>query len=150
MTPDIVIYILIMIILCLGMVILHLWKTYQNRITYLNESVENLQIEHAKLPTLDLATRMKLTTDMFALIDMLIEYEILNHQKYDIFVKSDPVIDFDVFVKDISETVFKSLNPNIFYDKNQIVNEKCIMIYITRRTIHLGMDYVRGKVEGEQ
>ena len=150
MMLDIVLYTLIIIILCLGMIIIHLWKTYRDRIAFLNEAVENLQIEHAKLPTLDLATRMKLTTDMFALIDMLIEYEILNHQKYDIFVKSDPVIDFDVFVEDISKTVFKSLNPNIFYDKNQIVNEKCIMIYITRRTIHLGMDYVRGKVEGEQ
>ena len=150
MTTDVVIYILIMIILCLGMVILHLWRTYQNRIAYLNESVENLRVEYGKLPTLDLATRMKLTTDLFALIDMLIEYEILNHQKYDVFVKSDPVIDFDVFVEDISKTVFKSLNPNIFYDKNQIVDEKCIMLYITRRTIHLGMDYVRSKVEGEQ
>ncbi len=102
-------------------------------------------------PTLNIHDRITASQDLFTLIDVLIEYEIISDREYEILLqKKSRKIDIEDSVKRISTAVFAKIKPSVFTDVNNVVTEQCLMSYIQKRTFLEYFNYIRKNNEGEE
>ena len=95
-------------------------------------------------PTLNIKERVSATKELFSLIDVLIEYEILNNRRFEIFLeKKNKNLDFENVLKDVGKTVFQSISPDVYTDKNNLVTKTCIMQYIQKRVFVEYFSYLK-------
>ena len=114
-------------------------RKWNNIIELLNERV-NL------IPTLSIKDRVDAMTQLFEVIDILIEYELINNRRYEIFLeKQEKNLDFDNVLEEISKNVFNGIKRDVFTDKNNLVTEQCLMSYIQKRTFIEYFNYLKNK-----
>ena len=114
-------------------------RKWNNIIELLNERV-NL------IPTLSIKDRVDAMTQLFEVIDILIEYELINNRRYEIFLeKQEKNLDFDNILEEISKNVFNGIKRDVFTDKNNLVTEQCLMSYIQKRTFIEYFNYLKNK-----
>lgn len=119
-------------------------RTWKHVINQYNEALSNK-------PTINIAERVQATQDLFALIDTLIDYEIISDREYEILLnKKSSKIELEDSVSRIATNVFNNINPNTFMDINNVVTDKCLMSYIQKRTFVEYFSYIQQNNEGSQ
>lgn len=94
-------------------------------------------------PTLEIDQRIKCTRELLTLIDDTVSLELINNKRYEIFLNSNVNNrDIDKDIEDIARSVFDSLRPEIFSDKNLVMTEEYLMKYIQKRTFVAVFTYV--------
>lgn len=94
-------------------------------------------------PTLEIDQRIKCTRELLTLIDDTVSLELINNKRYEIFLNSNiNNRDIDKDIEDISRSVFESLRPEVFSDKNLVMTEEYLMKYIQKRTFVAVFTYV--------
>lgn len=141
-------FIAIMEAIAMVLIILFLRIKYSRLAKELTDEAERLIELKRTTPTMDIGSRIAATTELMHMIDLLIDYEIITQQQYDLFVKTkNPIGDFDKLVEKISTNVFNSINKNLFDDRNNVMTDNAIMQYITRRTVIMTLKYIQTKTE---
>lgn len=114
-------------------------KLWNDRLVQLNTIVSNI-------PNLSIKDRIEATTNLFSIIDLLVDYELINYRKYDIFIEGNPKrIDIDETLEKVSKLVFESFTMDIYIDKNNIVSKECIMRYIKNKVFVELLAYLNNK-----
>lgn len=132
-----IIWIAIISVLIISSVLFHIikirqWNNKENDYITLIETQQTLLDNK---PTLDIKDRVSATKELFSLIDVLIEYEIINNRRFEIFLeKKNKNLDFNNVLEEVGTTVFSSLRSDIYTDKNNLVTKECLMHYIQKRT----------------
>ena len=94
-------------------------------------------------PTLEIGQRIKCTRELLTLIDDTVSLELINNKRYEIFLSSNiNNRDIDKDIEDIARSVFESLRPEVFSDKNLVMTEEYLMKYIQKRTFVAVFTYV--------
>lgn len=94
-------------------------------------------------PTLEIDQRIKCTRELLTLIDDTVSLELINNKRYEIFLSSNiNNRDIDKDIEDIARSVFESLRPEVFSDKNLVMTEEYLMKYIQKRTFVAVFTYV--------
>lgn len=94
-------------------------------------------------PTLEIDQRIKCTRELLTLIDDTVTLELVNNKRYEIFLdKRGKNMDIDKDIEEISKTVFNSIKPEIFSDKNLVMTKEYLMRCITKRTFVAVLTYV--------
>ena len=94
-------------------------------------------------PTLEIDQRIKCTRELLTLIDDTVSLELINNKRYEIFLNSNiNNRDIDKDIEDIARSVFESLRPEVFSDKNLVMTEEYLMKYIQKRTFVAVFTYV--------
>ena len=94
-------------------------------------------------PTLEIDQRIKCTRELLTLIDDTVSLELINNKRYEIFLSSNANNrDIDKDIEDIARSVFESLRPEVFSDKNLVMTEEYLMKYIQKRTFVAVFTYV--------
>lgn len=94
-------------------------------------------------PTLEIDQRIKCTRELLTLIDDTVSLELINNKRYEIFLSSNANNrDIDKDIEDIARSVFDSLRPEVFSDKNLVMTEEYLMKYIQKRTFVAVFTYV--------
>lgn len=94
-------------------------------------------------PTLEIDQRIKCTRELLTLIDDTVTLELINNKRYEIFLSSNVNNrDIDKDIEDIARSVFESLRPEVFSDKNLVMTEEYLMKYIQKRTFVAVFTYV--------
>ena len=94
-------------------------------------------------PTLEIDQRIKCTRELLTLIDDTVSLELINNKRYEIFLSSNVNNrDIDKDIEDIARSVFESLRPEVFSDKNLVMTEEYLMKYIQKRTFVAVFTYV--------
>ena len=94
-------------------------------------------------PTLEIDQRIKCTRELLTLSDDTVSLELINNKRYEIFLSSnDNNRDIDKDIEDIARSVFESLRPEVFSDKNLVMTEEYLMKYIQKRTFVAVFTYV--------
>lgn len=100
-------------------------------------------------PTINIRDRVLAAQDLFKMIDILIEYEIVSDREYEILLqKKSNKIDLEDSVKRISTAVFSKIKPSVYTDVDNIVTEQCLMSYIQKRTFIEYFTYLQKNNEG--
>ena len=87
--------------------------------------------------------RMEYTNQLLILIDTMITVEIINEKKGEILLnKKEKNIDADEVIKNISDTVFNGISPNVVIHPDNILTSKYIMKYIQKRTVYMVLSYI--------
>ena len=147
----ILIGILILFFLYIGVSIIF----YRNKKTSWISLIQQYQDQYREAiedrPTLNIHDRISASQDLFTMIDVLIEYEIISDREYEILLqKKSSKIDLEDSVKRISTAVFSKIKPSVFTDVNNIVTEQCLMSYIQKRTFTEYFNYIRQNNEGAE
>ena len=109
-------------------------------ITLNNKIVAQYEDDH---PTLEIDQRIKCTRELLTLIDDTVSLELINNKRYEIFLSSNiNNRDIDKDIEDIARSVFESLRPEIFSDKNIVMTDEYLMKYIQKRTFVAVFTYV--------
>lgn len=94
-------------------------------------------------PTLEIDQRIKCTRELLTLIDDTVSLELINNKRYEIFLSSNiNNRDIDKDIEDIARSVFESLRPEVFSDKNLVMTKEYLMKYIQKRTFVAVFTYV--------
>ena len=105
-----------------------------------NKIVAQYEDDH---PTLEIDQRIKCTRELLTLIDDTVSLELINNKRYEIFLSSNANNrDIDKDIEDIARSVFESLRPEVFSDKNLVMTEEYLMKYIQKRTFVAVFTYV--------
>lgn len=123
------------------------WDSTENE--YL-EIIDTQQEIVNSTPNLDIGQRVAATKELFSLIDTLIEYEIINNRRFEIFLeKKNKNLDFENVLQDVGQTVFESLASDVYTDKNNLVTKECIMKYIQKRVFVEYFLYLKNNNQGD-
>lgn len=145
----ILIGVLVLFFLYIGFSIFFYQKRKADWISLIRQYQEQYKLTVENKPTLNIHDRITASQDLFAMIDILIEYEIISDREYEILLqKKSSKIDLEDSVKRISTAVFSKLKPSVFTDVNNIVTEQCLMSYIQKRTFTEYFNYIRQNNEG--
>ena len=94
-------------------------------------------------PTLEIDQRIKCTRELLTLIDDTVALELINNKRYEIFLNTNVNNrDIDKDIEEIARSVFNSLRPEVFSDKNLVMTEEYLMKYIQKRTFVAVFTYV--------
>mgnify|MGYP004632782091 FL=1 len=94
-------------------------------------------------PTLEIDQRIKCTRELLTLIDDTVALELINNKRYEIFLNTNVNNrDIDKDIEEIARSVFNSLRPEIFSDKNLVMTDEYLMKYIQKRTFVAVFTYV--------
>lgn len=155
MDPKYLIYIIIGILvlffLYIGFSIFFYQKRKNSWISLIQQYQDQYREVISNTPTLNIHDRITASQDLFSMIDVLIEYEIISDREYEILLqKKSSKIDLEDSVKRISTAVFSKIKPSVFTDVNNIVTEQCLMSYIQKRTFTEYFNYIRQNNEGAE
>lgn len=122
---------------------------YRKKSTEWNFAINEYAKALRDRPTIPMNERISSMQNLFAMIDMLIDYSIMSDREYEILLqKKSKKIDLEDAVSRISEYVFHSLNPSVFGDVNNIVTDDCLMHYIQQKTFVEYFIYIQKNYEG--
>ena len=97
----------------------------------------------AKTPTLDISERIMAGNQLIELIDHIIDIEIVNTRKYEIFLnKKNPNLDVDHVLEKVSRATFKALKGDVLENRDGIFSAEWLMLYIQKRTTVLYLSYI--------
>ena len=97
-------------------------------------------------PTIPVNERISATTELLAILDELVTYNLVNNRRYDILLKQESKdINFDNVIQDVSQEVFESIRPDIFTDTNNILTETALMSYIQKKVFFEYFTYLQNK-----
>lgn len=100
--------------------------------------------------TMMLDDRIGCCRDLLSLIDTLIENEIVNERRYEIFLdKKNNNLDIDNVISSVATNVFESIRKDVITDPNNILTEKQIMRYIQQKTFSLYLMYLKEHVASQ-
>lgn len=131
---------------------LRMAKRYDDAVESLETTTNFISehIENASKSTASLQTRVDAGEALLALIDTMIVSEIISRRKYEIFLgEKNKNLDVDNMVRDISQSVFKGLNDNIFENPDNIFTDEYIMAYIQHRTVEQYLSYIKENIAPE-
>lgn len=122
---------------------------YRKKIFQYNNIVLELKEIVDTVPNMRIDERINATKELFNLIDLLIDYEIINNRRFEIYLdKKDTNLNVDQMLKDVSSAVFKFIKTDIFVDKNNIVTYECLFNYIQKRTFVEYFNYIQQRETG--
>lgn len=110
---------------------------------------EPLTIENTQ-PQLTSIDKIKYTNELFDLIDELIQLELLNRKRFEIFLNEpNKNLDVDQVLKDISTSVYVGLSSDVIIAKDCVVTQDYIMRYIQKKTFIAYFTYLRNNVSDQ-
>lgn len=108
-----------------------------------------LSFSDSNYPELTL-DKLEFNKELLSFIDFLIENEIINEKRFDLFLnQKDKNIDIDNVIKDVSTKVFCALKPEVYTDSKNIITETYIMSYIQKKTFIVCMIYIQNNVASQ-
>lgn len=93
---------------------------------------------------------LEFNRELLSFIDTLIENEIINEKRFDLFLdQKNKNIDVDKVIKDVSTRVFSAIKPEVYVDSKNIITNTYIMSYIQKKTFIFCMMYIQNNVASQ-
>lgn len=93
---------------------------------------------------------LEFNRELLSFIDTLIENEIINEKRFDLFLnQKNKNIDVDKVIKDVSTRVFSAIKPEVYVDSKNIITDTYIMSYIQKKTFIFCMMYIQNNVASQ-
>lgn len=93
---------------------------------------------------------LEFNRELLSFIDTLIENEIINEKRFDLFLdQKNKNIDVDKVIKDVSTRVFSAIKPEVYVDSKNIITDTYIMSYIQKKTFIICMMYIQNNVASQ-
>lgn len=127
----------------IGILVHSMYRNHVQEIMYDQLSTKYEQLLDQS-PSMPIGDRVDSTNQLLELIDAMISLEIMSTKRFEIFLdKKSKNIDFDNVISEVSTSVFESIKPNVFDDKDNIVSSQYLMSYIQKRTLVQYLTYFR-------